>query len=357
MADYSQVCRDVAALAGPIPPAHSVLSSAALAATVLPLYNLRPPTDCRLLAHNLNDTYLVRTAAGPFVLRVYQAHRATGRSWRSLPEILYEVDLLRHLRAKGMRVSAPVPRRDGAYTTSLSAPEGERPAVLFTYAPGAAVTPVNQDEARARRYGQALADIHTASDDFTSPHPRFALDLAFLVEGPLRTTAPLLGQRAVDAAYLRDLAALLEERIQTWAYLGLDVGPCHGDAHGGNAHLGDDGRLTFFDFDVCGPGWRAYDLAVFRWGVELGRVRVGRTDDEVRRLWDAFMQGYSSRRIVGDADLHAVPSLVAARHLWFLGVTAGNWDNWSCNEVDDTFIDRELAFLREWVTQQIVSQG
>ena len=42
----------------------------------------------------------------------------------------------------------------------------------------------------------------------------------------------------------------------------LQPGFCHGDASGGNAHI--SGRtITFFDFDCCGCGFRAYDVAVY----------------------------------------------------------------------------------------------
>jgi thiamine kinase-like enzyme len=41
---------------------------------------------------------------------------------------------------------------------------------------------------------------------------------------------------------------------------GLEIGFCHGDFHGGNA-CQKDGSFTFYDFDCCGWGYRAYDLA------------------------------------------------------------------------------------------------
>ena len=48
----------------------------------------------------------------------------------------YELDLLTHLQRKGAPVSSPIPRKDGSFTHLLHAPEGDRYAVLFTYAPG-----------------------------------------------------------------------------------------------------------------------------------------------------------------------------------------------------------------------------
>lgn len=130
----------------------------------------------------------------------------------------------------------------------------------------------------------------------------------------------------------------------------LAVGACHGDLTGANASLAADGTLTFFDFEYCGLGFRAYDLATFRWGAAMGPHRLG-TDD--RALWSAFLAGYAERRPVLAPDLAAIPPLVAARHFWYLGLQMANWDYWGRVEVNDEFFDRELGFLRDWVAHHL----
>lgn len=102
--------------------------------------------------------------------------------------------------------------------------------------------------------------------------------------------------------------------------------------------------------DVCGFGWRAYDLAVFSWGAALSKDRLGKSDEDIEKLWTAFLHGYLERRHLSEVDIQAIPVFVAIRHIWFLGIHPGNWDNWGYSEVDDRFLDRELAFLHKQVS-------
>ena len=89
-----------------------------------------------------------------------------------------------------------------------------------------------------------------------------------------------------------------------------DYGLCHGDFHGWNAHYHAD-TLTFFDFDDCGYGWRAYDLAVFRWDARL--------DEKEDERWEAFVKGYRSKREISDADLKLTTTFMAIRDIWLMG--------------------------------------
>jgi len=335
------------------PVIQSLLSTTTLMSVVLTDYDIGHLIDCKLLSHNLNDTYLVYTTDHKYILRIYQAPRPAGRTWRSESDILYELDLLLHLNRKGISVSIPLARKDGTFIRTIHAPEGPRVAVLFTYAPGESLTPPKQNSASSTLYGHAIADMHAAADDFASPHPRFQLDLAFLLDTSLQTIQPVLAHSVDDWSYLLQLAHTLKERIALLPAQALDMGACHGDAQGGNANISGEHTLTFFDFDVSGRGWRAYDLAVFYWSAALGKYRLGRNDEQVERLWAAYLAGYLERRPLSDLDIQAVPLFVAARHFWFLGLHTANWDYWGWSEIDDRFFDRELAFLREWVTQRI----
>ena len=82
----------------------------------------------------------------------------------------------------------------------------------------------------------------------------------------------------------------------------------------------------------------------------MGRHRLGTEDDA---LWSAFLEGYAERRQIADVDLAAVPLFVAPRHLRYIGLQTANWDNWGHGEVDDAFFDRELAFLRAWMSTHL----
>ena len=325
--------------ASPFHVTYSTLSAAALLTELLPDFQISQPIDCVLLSRSVNDTYLVTTADGPYALRVYRA------AWRPNREhVLWEVDVLNHLDRQGAAVSAPVPLREGGFVRSLLAPEGARHAVLFNYAPGHFRWPPWTDE-QLRRFGGILAEIHGRLDDFTSGHDRFTLDLDHLLTEPLAALMPVLAHRPGDGAALHRLADDLRHRLMALPSSGLTRGICHGDSHAANVHIADDGTMTIIDFDCAGPGWLAYDLAIFRWDLAH--------HDDRDAAWETFLEGYTRRRELAAIDLAAVPVLVAIRHLWLVGMYALNAPDWGMLRLNDRFFDRELGFLRRWVAEQL----
>jgi Ser/Thr protein kinase RdoA (MazF antagonist) len=229
-----------------------------------------------LLYIGVNDTYLVNTAgATRYVLRVYRA------GWRTLENILFELDALLHLNRCGVPVSIPIPLRNGEYSYSLQAPEGKRYVVLFTYANGQ--EPRYTERAEAIQYGRSVARIHEASNSFKSVHSRFSIDIEHLLFSSLKTIEPYLASRSPDLEYLARLTDRLIGYLDALPLSGLDNGFCHGDLHGANANVDDGGIMTFYDFDCCGTGWRAYDIAVFKWSSILHGTE--------KDAWPAYLEG------------------------------------------------------------------
>jgi Ser/Thr protein kinase RdoA (MazF antagonist) len=214
--------------------------------------------------------------------------------------------------------------------------------VLFTYAEGvgAAADQGTPDEARA--YGAAVGMLHLAMEEFTSAHARAALDLDALLGAPLRAVEPFLVARPAVLQELASLAHRLRASIVALDARGLAWGVCHGDCHGGNAHRAGD-AVTFFDFDCAGPGWWAYDLSVFLW------MTTWQGTDEA--LVPPFLQGYQSQRPLSDMELAALPTLAAARQIWFMGLQAGTSDALGTAWLAEANYERELAFLRKCVAR------
>ncbi|MBI4028348.1 MAG: prolyl oligopeptidase family serine peptidase [Verrucomicrobia bacterium] len=317
------------------PITYSRLAPDALLAEVMPDYDVGKAVECRLLCAGLNDSYFVRTARGQFILRAYRP------GWRSLPEIQYEIDVLSHLHAKGVPVSAPLRSRDGGFTRAVRAPEGGRQVALFTFACGKAVD--HRIEEQTALYAGMMARIHSATGDFASACPR-PLDIDHLLDQPLKCIEPFLKNRAADWTYLRELVDQLRCRLTALPLHALEQGFCHGDFHGGNAHISEDHTVTFFDFDCCGFGWRAYDIAVFRWA-------AGRED----KRWALFLKSYTEHRKLNELDLDAVPLFVAIRDIWLLGLYTQNADyiglNWASARLDGT-----LKFLRDWEAKHLTQK-
>lgn len=325
------------ASAPPFPVAYSLLSPEALLAEVGRAYTIAPPVDCTLLRSYVNDVYAVATTAGDYILKVYRAR------WRSRSEIAYELDVLAHLTARGVAVAPPIPRRDGRLIGALRAPEGVRYAVLFAHAAGA--KPARPFTTTLyRHFGRTTARLHAALDDFASPHARVPLDLAYFLDRPLAALRPRLADRPDDWAFLVGLAEKVRARVTALAAAGLDWGVCHGDLSLDNLHVTPEGRITFYDFDSGGPGWRASDP----YGVLLSAILNG--DD----YWEAFLVGYTEVRPFGPADLAAVPYFAAAYGIQEMGGRVSDWAAWSGRWMaTEAYFDDALAQWRRWDAEQL----
>src|SRR5688500_499926 len=112
------------------------------------------------------------------------------------------------------------------------------------------------------------------------------------------------------------------------------MGFCHGDLHGGNA-CETGGAFTFYDFDCCGWGYRAYDLAVFPWAFAVRRE----TAERVKAMGRAFLKGYARRRTLGPADVEAIAAFVAIRQIWLMGLHIGLGDRFAWGWINDGYFD------------------
>lgn len=314
------------------PVLHSTLSASDLLKEVEREYGIGAPTHCRLLHARLNDTYEVRTTDDRYFLRVYRSR------WRTLPEITYELELLLHLRKKGVAVSTPIPRRDGSLIGAIRAPEGIRYTVLFTHAPG---TPFygQQIAQHPDLFGATMGAFHAAADDFHCSYTRRPLDLTLLLDEPLRVIQPLLSHRPQDWQRILPFVEQLRRHLTALGLKNLDWGPCHGDPTTANANIGQGQYVTMLDFDFCGPGWRAFDLA--------SAYNVARTQSNPA-LWENFLQGYCKKRLLKDIDMQATPLFDTISSLWSEGLHAANGNEWGFDRFDDEHFDRILLNIQAW---------
>jgi Ser/Thr protein kinase RdoA (MazF antagonist) len=259
----------------------------------------------RLIRASLNETYRVEGNPGSVcVLKVYRA------GFRTAAQVEAELGVIGHFARSGLRVGVPVPDSSGDLMGILPSPDGDRPYVLFEALPGAMPS---LDDDCAGRFGEFAALLHDAGEKFLGLGSLGRLDTDHLVRAPIAVLEPHLGDRR-DWLYLTDLAERLADWVEHVAP-GLSWGFCHGDLHGGNSLLDGD-RLSVFDFEFCGVGFQAYDLAVFRWIVEIHAV------DRTPQLWEAFCRGYSGVRPLPEEDRRASGPFVLVRHLWDLAIDA-----------------------------------
>jgi len=198
--------------------------------------------------------------------------------------------------------------------------------------------PRDYADVAAREFGRVVAQMQHALAQFPEALPRASRDAHHLVAEPLARLQPLLTAMPETERYLRDLAATIRGRLAAFGPDGLRWQPCHGDLHTGNVHFTRQDAPMFFDFDCCVPGWRAYDLAVFRW--------VNYLHGKQEAAWTGFLAGYQAVQALTEAEVQAIPWLVAARHFWLLGLHAT--DPFHIGRPGPSEINQGVAFLRGW---------
>jgi Ser/Thr protein kinase RdoA (MazF antagonist) len=297
----------------PIRVARSFVDPEALAELIGSDYELPEPVNCKLFSKLLrtqdNDHYLVTAGDGrQFVARVYQQG---DRLQRQEADYLFELDWLNFLKDRGLPVSGPLCRQDGRYLDSLLAPEGLRYYALFDLAPGTTLSLTDSEQ--LYRFGATMAQIHVASNDFQSQHARRAWDLERLIDRPLAklrqvwatersSDLDILVRKAEEAR--REILELFGDRkpaADSW-------GPIGADFHSNNVHFDNAGQPTFFNFDLCGYGWRAYDIACFLLNTNLIHTPANHSED--------FFAGYYSVRPLAPDEHEGIAPFMTARRVW-----------------------------------------
>lgn len=303
----------------PVKIARSFIAADSLAELIAREYDLGEPISCKMFSKLLrtqdNDHYRVNASDEKYVLRVYEQGDAFDRQE---PHYLFEMDWLLFLKDNGLNVSVPLRRRDGSWLGSVDAPEGRRNYALFTFAEGEGMSTTDADQ--LFHCGAEMAKIHRVSDAFSSSHERSALDMECLLDKPLQRIERSWGPRR--AANLDILLASAEEaRQEVYSLLGEGGeapydgiwGVIGGDFHNFSVHFNGD-RPTFFNFDRCGYGWRAYDIAAFLSNTDLLQ--------EPEDLSEAFFAGYYSVRPLSREEHAAVSPFLTIRRIWRMGLFA-----------------------------------
>jgi Ser/Thr protein kinase RdoA (MazF antagonist) len=297
--------------------ARSFIAAESVAEIVAAEFDCPPPVSAKLFSKLLrtqdNDHYLVTTGNGvQYAFRVYQQG---DRFRRVESDYLYEMDWLNFLKARDLPVSYPIARRDGGYTGHLDAPEGLRYYAMFSLAQG---DPLSlKDPEQLYTTGEMMARIHVASNDFTTPHAHKPIDLTYLLDRPLERidrlwTEDRIGNLDLVVTAAEEARAELKGLIERFPADGW--GPIGGDFHQNSVYFDETNRPTFFNFDLCGPGWRAYDIAAFLSNANLMHAPAERAE--------AFFAGYFSVRRLADAEHDAIAPFLTIRRVWLMGAFA-----------------------------------
>ncbi|MFS0557746.1 phosphotransferase [Brevibacillus sp. 179-C9.3 HS] len=276
-----------------LPVVYSTICEKALLHVLQEAYPAEQIQSVQYMLRGMNDTYLVETVDQKRVFRLYRS------DWRTEEAaVAFEMELLLHLNKEGVSVSVPIADASGKHVLSLQAAEGNRFGALFTYAEGREQEMDNEE--LSARFGRAVAWLHVKAEGFSTRQARDVWDAKTLIHRPLAIIEARLQHRQEDLQFLQKLAADMEAKLNEHIRIGLEWGICHGDLQGNfNTNFGEDNSYTHFDFDLCGYGWRAYDLAAFK----LSRILIEEEDELVESLWKAFLKGYTEVRPLAESSI------------------------------------------------------
>ena len=249
-----------------------------------------------------NATFAVESESG-----VKYALRININSTRTVDNMKAEVEWVRHLnRTSGVHVPTPIATVKDDYIVSGLHADSDQilSAVMYSWLDGEEIgdEPTSQ---QLHEVGKAIATLHQESTDFTlsgnNALPTFndffwgTEDLLFSDKSVLSDADRALIQRAHD----------LIMKFTIDLYQNSPVHIIHADMHGWNL-MWNEGQLSIFDFDDCGYGVEAQDLAVTLYYLDTPE------QDE------ALLNGYKSVRPLPTYSANAMKALLLQRRLLLL---------------------------------------
>jgi Ser/Thr protein kinase RdoA (MazF antagonist) len=313
-----------------LPVLYSTIDPHAIVSRVLSCYDIGTVKVCEFWCRGLSDVYLVETEQASYVLRV------SHWGWRSQTDIDFELALLDFLQQKNIPVAYPLRTKSGKLSIVLNAPEGDRYAALFIYAPG--TIPLGDLSVRqATRLGETIAKMHQVGEEFVCDFARKSLTLDYLLDESWAAIAPFLN--VGDRGYVEDAVLQIKSELKDFPQSAPYWGICWGDPHSGNAHFTDTDQPTLFDFDQCGFGWRAFELGKFR--------QVALNTGISRRIREAFLAGYRSMNPLESFELEAISAFTQTAHIWVWSICLTYALRHNYSRLDDSFFRKRVEQLRK----------
>ncbi|WP_161805837.1 phosphotransferase enzyme family protein [Pedobacter sp. Hv1] len=322
------------------PTQYSTLSSVALKDFLSLKYGLKG-TNCRLLIHNVSDTYILESEQEKYIFKIYRdAHR-------KLAEIEAEVELLTILNAKGAKVSYPITALDGAQIQSFNAAEGTRYGVLFTFAKGEVVHDLTDEHLKT--LGKEMALVHQISSSIELKNPRKAYNVDTLLLQPLAVFKPAFEDLEEEYAYLTTVITKVVAEMEQLDLTKFSYGYCHYDFLPKNFHFESANALTFFDFDFAGQGHLVNDIASFYVHYFMEVMNGKMTQQEADRAFAVFVESYRTIRPLSDEELKAIPYFGFAFWIFYLGFQYENFDDWSSLFFGPKFLKQRVGVIKQWM--------
>lgn len=309
-----------------VPAISSTISPQFLAELVREKYGLNQ-VICKVIRVGINHTYLIETDGEKYILRIYTYN------WRTEQEVEGEIKLLNLLK-ETVSVSYPIQDEKGDYIQKINAVEGIRLMVLFSYAKGEIQR--NPSKEICYHLGVEMAKMHqiTLDKQFT----RIDYNEKTLTGWVLEAVKKHFPEPSSDLEYIERARQMVANQFREADFKQLRSGIVHLDIWSDNLKIGDNSKITLFDFDNCGNGWLFLDIAYTI--MLLFKEEADKAIFEEKK--GSFYQGYESISPITDEEKRLLPYGGLAIWLHYTGIHARRF-----NDFSSLFFSRN--FLKAWL--------
>ncbi len=314
------------------PVTNSNLSAFDLGLFLQDKYSLSKNTVCRFIRAGINDTYLVTDNHDKFILRVYSLN------WRTQEEIEEELKLLLELKENNIPVSYPLPDKKNNHIQTLNAPEGERFAVLFTYAKGEKAHNIAAEG--HFQIGAIMARLHQVT--INQKLKRTTYSSGVILIDPLKQVEKFLSSDSQEMAFMRSAQKYLLQEFSNANTSEIRQGIVHLDIWFDNLNITGNNEVTIFDFDFCGNGWLCLDISYYI--LQLHNIEKYEAKEYQPKI-DSFINGYESVTKISGEEKRLIPLLGVSLYFFYLGVQCQRYDNWSNTFLSENYLKRFINGL------------
>ena len=307
----------------------SIISTTYLSAFLKDKYQLAPNSKCKLLKAGINHTYLLNINEQKSIFRIY------SYNWRTAHEIREELRLLMLLKDEGLSIAYPIADTNGNYIQEIDAPEGKRYGVLFSYASGKKLSLYSA--AQHYHVGVLMAKMHQVMEGLKLDRVDYTVDI--LMINALNKIKPYIDQDSEEFQFLAQTQTQLVEAFQKLPRETMRYGAVHMDIWFDNLNITKEGAITIFDFDFCGNGFLAMDIAYY-----LLQVIFVERDDTIRQeKSENFLAGYESIIPISKLEKNAFPILGMSMYYFYLGIQCERYENWSNVFLNEHYVKRFIS--------------
>ena len=291
----------------------------------------------KFLTIETNTHFEIRSKSGErFAMRIYSDGETTLKENRA--EIFWLTALVRDT---DLKVTEPVPRKDGKYISVVTVP-GVPPdcrCVLYRWIPGQPLGNCNSPE-YYYKLGQDLAKLHNHAITLNPLPPEIdpkRWDKAFYYpDEPVvyntQEYSHLFSQK--DIQIIDSVIEIMEKMFSKLFNDKEDLMLIHGDLHLWNVHI-YQGELYLIDFEDINLGYPVQDIAV--------TLYSGRNREDFSDFKNTFIEGYTIIRMWPKVEPAVIPTLMAARSVMFINYAARILDE------PEEYIDTRLKELKNFL--------